>query len=339
MHFAEFGVIVMLFLVGLEAAALEALVPAPSPSWARRTARSLFGTAAAHRRWRLCSSASSGGGARHRPHPRHVVDGDRSAKPAEREPAQDRCRPIRFSVLLFQDIGMYPDARAPAVAGGREAVRADPSRQPHRQIFRPGRRRSRCSARLRRSSSAGRLSCGPCFRFVAATGIREIFVAFALLIVVGITLLMQLVVGLSPALGTFLAGVVLAESEYRHELEMDLDPSRACLLAVFFIAVGAGIDFSLLHGHRLAVIGSRPVGFVVSSSLAVRLCHRPRLPHEGPRQPHFFVSHWRKAVSSPSLLIALCRGAGPSRSPPSPASAGAYGGSSDGLGALAHDRR
>ena len=107
---------------------------------------------------------------------------------------------------------------------------------------------------------AGRYLMRPLFRFVAGSGIREIFVAFALLIVVGITLLMQFV-GLSAALGTFLAGVVLAESEYRHELEMDLDPFKGLLLAVFFMAVGAGIDFSLLANQPLTLIGL-VLGFV-----------------------------------------------------------------------------
>jgi voltage-gated potassium channel Kch len=101
----------------------------------------------------------------------------------------------------------------------------------------------------------------PIFRFVATSGIREIFVAFALLIVVGIALLMQFV-GLSAALGTFLAGVVLAESEYRHELEMDLDPFKGLLLAVFFIAVGAGIDFSLLLNDPARLAGL-VLGFVL----------------------------------------------------------------------------
>jgi hypothetical protein len=100
----------------------------------------------------------------------------------------------------------------------------------------------------------------PLFRLIAGTGIREIFVAFALLIVVGITLLMHLV-GLSAALGTFLAGVVLAESEYRHELEMDLDPFKGLLLAVFFISVGAGIDFSLIAAQP-ALLASLVIGFV-----------------------------------------------------------------------------
>ena len=72
----------------------------------------------------------------------------------------------------------------------------------------------------------------PAFRFIAVAGLRELFVATALSLVVGIALLMSLV-GLSPALGTFIAGVVLANSEYRHELESDIDPFRGLLLGVF----------------------------------------------------------------------------------------------------------
>ncbi|AEV35484.1 Glutathione-regulated potassium-efflux system protein KefC [Pseudovibrio sp. FO-BEG1] len=85
----------------------------------------------------------------------------------------------------------------------------------------------------------------PIFRYVAMANLREVFVATALLFVIGIALLMTLV-GLSPALGTFLAGVVLANSEYRHELESDIDPFRGLLLGLFFITVGAAINFELL---------------------------------------------------------------------------------------------
>ncbi|NJK30948.1 MAG: hypothetical protein HC927_00290 [Deltaproteobacteria bacterium] len=80
---------------------------------------------------------------------------------------------------------------------------------------------------------------------IAGTRLRELFVAAALLLVIGIALLMTRV-GLSPALGTFIAGVVLANSEYRHELESDIDPFKGLLLGLFFIAVGASIDFRLL---------------------------------------------------------------------------------------------
>lgn len=93
----------------------------------------------------------------------------------------------------------------------------------------------------------------PLFRFIAMAGLRELFVATALMGVVGIALLMSLV-GLSPALGTFLAGVVLANSEYRHELESDIDPFRGLLLGLFFMTVGAGINFGLLFDNLGAVI-------------------------------------------------------------------------------------
>ncbi|EAQ28022.1 glutathione-regulated potassium-efflux system protein [Erythrobacter sp. NAP1] len=92
---------------------------------------------------------------------------------------------------------------------------------------------------------AGNYLTRPVFRFIASAGLRELFTATALLFVTGIALLMT-VVGLSPALGTFLAGVVLANSEYRHELESDIDPFKGLLLGLFFITVGAGINFSLL---------------------------------------------------------------------------------------------
>ena len=94
----------------------------------------------------------------------------------------------------------------------------------------------------------------PVFRFISMAGLRELFVATALLFVIGIALLM-IVVGLSPALGTFLAGVVLANSEYRHELESDIDPFRGLLLGLFFITVGAGINFGLLFNNLGTVIG------------------------------------------------------------------------------------
>jgi Kef-type K+ transport system membrane component KefB/voltage-gated potassium channel Kch len=102
---------------------------------------------------------------------------------------------------------------------------------------------------------ASRYLVRPMFRVIAGTGLRELFTAAALLLVIGIALLM-VQVGLSPALGAFLAGVVLADSEYRHELEGDLDPFKGLLLAVFFIAVGASVDFGLIgqEGGRVALL-------------------------------------------------------------------------------------
>lgn len=110
----------------------------------------------------------------------------------------------------------------------------------------------------------GKYLIGPAFRLIAQTHLRELFTAAALLLVIGITLLMTLV-GLSPALGTFVAGVVLAQSEYRHELETDIEPFKGLLLGLFFIAVGASIDFQL--------IGSEPglIALLVGGLIFIKL--------------------------------------------------------------------
>ncbi|MEM9968046.1 MAG: cation:proton antiporter [Pseudomonadota bacterium] len=94
----------------------------------------------------------------------------------------------------------------------------------------------------------------PVFRYIHLAHLREMYTALALLIVVGISFLMMLV-GLSPALGAFLAGVVLASSEFRHELETDLEPFKGLLLGLFFITVGAGINFELLFADTVIIVG------------------------------------------------------------------------------------
>ena len=99
----------------------------------------------------------------------------------------------------------------------------------------------------------GSFLTAPIFRFIAVANLRELFTAAALMIVIGIALLMSLV-GLSPALGTFIAGVVLANSPYRHELESDIDPFRGLLLGLFFMTVGAGIDFALLSANFVTIL-------------------------------------------------------------------------------------
>jgi CPA2 family monovalent cation:H+ antiporter-2 len=107
---------------------------------------------------------------------------------------------------------------------------------------------------------AGRYLTGPVFRYIAGARLRELFVSTALMMVVGIALLMTMV-GLSPALGTFLAGVVMANSEYRHELESDIAPFKGIFLGVFFITVGASIDFALL-GENLVLIIALTLGLI-----------------------------------------------------------------------------
>jgi voltage-gated potassium channel Kch len=94
----------------------------------------------------------------------------------------------------------------------------------------------------------------PVFQVIGRTGLREVFIASALLLVIGVTLLME-AVGLSPALGAFIAGVVLANSEYKHELESDIDPFKGLLLGLFFMSVGASINFTLILDNLLLVAG------------------------------------------------------------------------------------
>jgi len=118
----------------------------------------------------------------------------------------------------------------------------------------------------------GRFLVRPLFRVIAATRLREIFTATALLLVVGIAVLMTQV-GLSPALGTFLAGVVLANSEYRHELESDIEPFKGLLLGLFFIAVGASIDFSLMMRNPILIL-SLVVGLIVVKALVLFIIGR-----------------------------------------------------------------
>lgn len=118
----------------------------------------------------------------------------------------------------------------------------------------------------------GRYLMRPVFRFIAKTGMREMFTAMVLLLVVGIAVLMT-TVGLSPALGAFLAGVVLANSEYRHELESDIDPFKGLLLGLFFIAVGATIDFHLILSKPLLILGL-VLGIMTCKVLVLRLLGR-----------------------------------------------------------------
>ncbi|NHF71561.1 cation:proton antiporter domain-containing protein [Paracoccus xiamenensis] len=169
-----------------------------------------------------------------------------------------------FAVLLFQDIAVIPMLAfipllampglmdpAPVVEHATEAAHESFSLVEGR----PGWQAALITlAAIAAVIAAGTYLTRPVFRYVAMANLREIFVATALAFVVGIALLMSMV-GLSPALGTFLAGVVLAGSEYRHELESDIDPFRGLLLGLFFMTVGASIDFGLLLDNALMVVG------------------------------------------------------------------------------------
>jgi len=119
---------------------------------------------------------------------------------------------------------------------------------------------------------AGRFLLRPVFRWIAATRSQELFMATALTLIVGITLEMEFV-GLSPALGTFLAGVVLAESEFRHELEANIEPFKGLLLGLFFITVGASIDFALVAAAPGLILGL-VVALIVAKFLVLMMVGR-----------------------------------------------------------------
>ena len=172
-----------------------------------------------------------------------------------------------FSVLLFQDIAVIPMlalipllARPDLVGSGVETVvDHGPDGAHHESMSLVAGLPGWAHALVVLGAVAivligGHFLSRPLFRFIAASRLREIFTASALLLVIGIALLMTLV-DLSPALGTFLAGVVLANSEFRHELESDIEPFKGLLLGLFFITVGAGIDFGILFGAFATIIG------------------------------------------------------------------------------------
>jgi CPA2 family monovalent cation:H+ antiporter-2 len=123
---------------------------------------------------------------------------------------------------------------------------------------------------------AGVFLARPVFRFIHAAHLPEMFTALALLIIVGISFLMMLV-GLSPALGAFLAGVVLANSEFRHELESDIEPFKGLLLGLFFITVGAGINFAVFLRDPFGILGLTAAMIFIKGAVLYLLAHLFRL--------------------------------------------------------------
>lgn len=165
-----------------------------------------------------------------------------------------------FSVLLVQDIAVIPMlAVIPLLAIPELADQAGAAVDNHHSSFSlvhglvAWQRAAVTFIAIGSVIFGGILLSRPFFRFVAAARLREILVATALLWVVGISLIMSLV-ELSPALGTFIAGVVLANSEYKHQLEADIEPFKGLLLGLFFITVGASIDFGLLFDEIFMVL-------------------------------------------------------------------------------------
>lgn len=149
-----------------------------------------------------------------------------------------------FSILLFQDLAVIPVlALLPLLGGSGGAQGANPVWIDVAEGI----------GAILAVVVVGRLLTRPLFRFIADAGLREVFTAFSLFIVVGIALLMQ-AAGLSMALGAFLAGVLLAESEYRRAVETDIEPFKGLLMGLFFIAIGMSMDFSLLQTETAKIL-------------------------------------------------------------------------------------
>jgi glutathione-regulated potassium-efflux system ancillary protein KefC len=263
LHFAEFGVVLMLFLVGLE---LE-----PKRLWNLR--RPIFGWGsgqvlacaavlflagwAAGASWRVALVASLGLALSSTAIALQVF--------GERNLLRTASGQAGFSILLFQDVAAIPIlALLPVLAvgsvGGSVLTGADRALEALKIV-----------AVIGGIVLGGRLALRPLLRWIARSNTPEIFTAASLLLVVAIAALMQFI-GLSMALGAFLAGVLLAESEYRRELETDIEPFKGLLLGLFFIAVGMSIDFGVLLKQPglmvLVVFGFMLFKFVVIYAIA-----------------------------------------------------------------------
>lgn len=258
MHFAEFGVVMMLFVIGLE---LE-----PALLWRLRKPILGLGGLQVGITTLLVSAIAVALGL---PWQMALAVGMTVSLSstaivlqtlAEKGLLRSTGGQSAFSVLLFQDIAVIPMlALLPLLAtGGHASEGAAGGHGAAETVWittLPGWLQALVVlGAVAAIIVGGRYLLRPVFRILGRARMREVFTAAALLIVIGIALLMGLV-GMSAALGTFLAGVVLANSEYRHELESDIEPFKGLLLGLFFIAVGASIDFGLIGANLGLVVG------------------------------------------------------------------------------------
>ncbi len=255
LHFAEFGVVLLLFVIGLE---LQ-----PSRLWVMRSA--VFGagaaqvgittallTAVAHALGQPWTAALVIGFALSLSSTALVLQ-----VLAERGELTTRHGRTTFAILLFQDLAIMPVLVLLPLAAGAAQLDAD-----WRAIAVP-------LAAVALVIGAGRYLLRPLLRIVAATRVQEAFTAAALLVVVATALLFE-TVGLSMALGAFMAGVLLADSEYRHELEADIQPFKGLLLGLFFVAVGMSANLGILLERPLAVL-ALTLGYLALKALAALL--------------------------------------------------------------------
>ncbi|HEY2357226.1 MAG TPA: monovalent cation:proton antiporter-2 (CPA2) family protein [Phenylobacterium sp.] len=275
-RFAEFGVVILLFLIGLEVR--------PALLWQMRTTIFGLGLAQLLGTGALIGAASLAFGLDWRVGAAVGLILAMSSTAIVLQSLEEkgmRSGPVgeaSFGVLLFQDLAVIPlFALLPLLAPA--GAMAPASHATSMLASLPGWLQAVAEiAAIAVVVVGGRYLTRPLFRFIAAARLREIFTASALLLVIAVAALMELV-GLSPALGAFLAGVVLAESEFRRELETDIEPFRGLLLGLFFITVGAGLDLGLVAAHPFAIAGI-VIGLMALKTLAMYIAGRLfRTPH------------------------------------------------------------
>ncbi|WP_181423422.1 monovalent cation:proton antiporter-2 (CPA2) family protein [Halomonas heilongjiangensis] len=198
----------------------------------------------------------------------------------ERKELQTRHGRHAFALLLFQDLAAIPVLAAIPILAA-DALMADGAAPLLREV-------ALAAGAFTGLIVGGRYLLRPLFHYAAATRSREVFAGTALLVVIGAALLMELA-GLSMALGAFIAGVLLADSEYRHNIEADIEPFRGLLLGLFFMAVGMMAEIGLLAEMPLAILGLT-LGLVLLKGLSVTLAAR------------LYRSGWKEASNLAVLL-------------------------------------
>ncbi|MBW1216050.1 glutathione-regulated potassium-efflux system protein KefB [Pantoea allii] len=239
LHFSELGVVFLMFIIGLELN--------PAKLWALR--RSIFGIGAAQVifsaailgallwltkfDWRAAVIGGIG----------LAMSSTAMALQLMRDKGMNRSESgqLGFSVLLFQDLAVIPALALIPLLAGNDSGSIDWMKVGMKVLAFAG------------MLIGGRYLLRPIFRYIAASGVREVFTAASLLLVLGSALFMD-ALGLSMALGTFIAGILLAESEYRHELEVAIEPFKGLLLGLFFISVGMALNLGVLYTHIIAIL-------------------------------------------------------------------------------------
>jgi CPA2 family monovalent cation:H+ antiporter-2/glutathione-regulated potassium-efflux system protein KefB len=259
LHFAEFGVVLLLFLIGLELR--------PKRLWVMR--REIFGLGLAQVvitgalltgvlmisgfTFATALVAGSGLALSSTAFALQILE--------ERGALNSRYGTTAFSILLFQDLAIVPLLAMVAFLTPGAEGETTGGWLPVAKTF----------GAVVGVVLAGKYLLNPAFRVVALTRANEIFTAAALLLVVGAALIME-TVGLSMALGAFLVGVMLADSEYRHQLETDIEPFRGILLGLFFIAVGMSVDWPLVFANIVVVLAGVIGLLFVKGAVIYGLC-------------------------------------------------------------------